>query len=370
VVRGTPLTYSRPELVATNWRMNQRKIHPVILVVPLGGSGPHTGHQTLFRDMAGHTDVVQIKSKRNLLTRTLGKGIGMLNHYGHRDHSLTAGEFFFDLARRKSGSIGHLSAVEYHFPYLQRKSKKDPRLCGTIHFPLQLSQESNRATLQRLGGAVCFWTREFEGFEKYVGKGRLHFIHHGVDTEFFVPPINPSQVDSPRILVAGQFLRNFEMLQRVVKKLIELHPLLEFDFLIPESARKQKPLLELFGMGKIRWHAGLSEVQLKEQYQTSYIHLLPMNDSGANNAIVESLACGLPVITTDVGGIRDYGGDTLFPIVANNDDDAMISLVEQYLSRTAWRNEIAQKCRRFAEEELAWPLIAKKHLQVYQELAA
>jgi len=35
---------------------------------------------------------------------------------------------------------------------------------------------------------------------------------------------------------------------------------------------------------------------------------MPMKSSGANNAIVEALACGLTVVTTDVGGICDYGG--------------------------------------------------------------
>jgi glycosyltransferase involved in cell wall biosynthesis len=95
-----------------------------------------------------------------------------------------------------------------------------------------------------------------------------------------------------------------------------------------------------------------------------------MSDSGANNAIVESLACGLPVITTDVGGIRDYGGGTIYPVVANEDDDGMIGLVEQYLSQPGWRNKVGQNCRRFAEEQLAWPLIAKRHMQVFKELAA
>jgi len=260
--------------------------------------------------------------------------------------------------------------VEAHFPYLQAKSKREARLCGTIHFPLHMSPESNWAALQRLGAAVCFWTKDFERLEKHIGKGRLYFIRHGVDAGFFSPDHNPQRSAPPRVLVAGQFLRNFKMLQRVVRRLIELHPGLEYDFLIPEWARQRESLPELFQFPQIHWHAGLSEGQLRSHYRQSYIHLLPMSDSGANNAIVESLACGLPVLTTDVGGIRDYGGGTTYPIVANDDDDAMIGLVEQYLSRPAWRDEIGQKCRRFAEENLAWPLIARRHLQVFQELAA
>jgi glycosyltransferase involved in cell wall biosynthesis len=75
-------------------------------------------------------------------------------------------------------------------------------------------------------------------------------------------------------------------------------------------------------------------------------------------------------VTTDVGGITDYGGGTVFPVVANNDDDAMFGLVEQYLSNPGWRDEAGRKNRQFAEETLAWPQIAQKHLHAYQELIA
>ena len=93
-----------------------------------------------------------------------------------------------------------------------------------------------------------------------------------------------------------------------------------------------------------------------------------MNESGANTSVVEALACGLPIVTTDVGGIRDYGGGTVFPVVENNDDEGMLTLIEKYLAEPDWREETGRRCRAFAEEALAWPLIARRHADVYRRV--
>ena len=93
-----------------------------------------------------------------------------------------------------------------------------------------------------------------------------------------------------------------------------------------------------------------------------------MESCSANNAIVEAMACGTPVVTTDVGGIRDYGGNSIYPIVKNNDDKAMINLIEKYINNESHRNKIGKKCRDFSEKKLDWNLIAKKHIDVYNIL--
>jgi glycosyltransferase involved in cell wall biosynthesis len=199
-----------------------------------------------------------------------------------------------------------------------------------------------------------------------VGKDRVRFIRHGVDTVFFKPDASKLSA-TPRILYSGVYLRNEAMLVRMVNRLAGNGHGVHFDLLVPQHHRNSPALGPLCGHPSVTWHGGLNDAQLRELYQQSHFLLLPMEDSGANTAVVEALASGLPVATTDVGGIRDYGGGTIFPVVANNDDEAMLALVERYLRQPEWREQIGKACRAFAEENLAWPLIAQQHMAVYQE---
>jgi len=56
--------------------------------------------------------------------------------------------------------------------------------------------------------------------------------------------------------------------------------------------------------------------------------------------------------------------------VRNNDDDAMVELVEQYLADDSWRSEMSRCCREFAVSQFAWPLIAQRHLNIYETLSS
>lgn len=222
--------------------------------------------------------------------------------------------------------------------------------------------------LKRLSSAIILYQSELKFFENYIGQNRVKFIHYGVDTDFF-HPIKQESFQSKHILFAGHYLRNTAMLHRIVVRLARLYPDVHFDLLVPEHERHTEGLLELTNHPHVTWHQKLSDESLRQLYQSSYLLLLPMNNSGANTAVVEALACGLPIVTTDIGGIRDYGGGSIYPIVPNNDDDAMLDLVEQYFAHPEWRNEVAIACREFAEQYLAWPLIAQKHLESYKTLS-
>lgn len=331
--------------------------------------GGHSGYEQLTRHLLALEPVWLVKPRRGQLARYAGSAYGRL--HGRMGRGATdLGELEFRLQRQlRRPQTSHILYLEHHLNLLRTWSKTPKDLVGTIHLPLSAWTPDQCASLSRLNSALVLYQRDIPFFEQYVGRNAVKFIHHGAETDFFKP--DSSQVKTPpRILYSGVYLRNEPMLISVVKHLAKMMPELCFDLLVPLHHRSSSALAPLLNHPAVTWHAGLNDHQLRALYQQSYLMLLPMNDSGANTAVVEALASGLPIVTTDVGGISDYGGGTVFPVVANRDNDGMISLVEQYLAKPAWRDEIGRDCRRFAEDVLAWPTIAQKHLETYRELAA
>lgn len=310
-----------------------------------------------------------MEPRRGQLARYLGSAYARLQgRYGRGAADLS--ELEFRWRRRVSRpDTSHTVYMEPHLNLLRAWPKAPKDLIGTIHLPASVWKPEQCQLLSRLASALVLYQRDIPFFEKYVGRERVKFIHHGADADFFKP--DSSKVGKPpRILYSGVYLRNEPMLARIVEQLAEKMPELRFDLLVPLHHRKSPALGPLLNHPAVTWHAGLNDEELRALYQRSYLMLLPMNESGANTAVIEALSSGLPIVTTDVGGIRDYGGGTIFPIVANNHDDGMITLIEQYLSKPGRRDETSRKNRQFAEETLAWPLVAQKHLQAYRELTA
>ena len=331
--------------------------------------GRHTGYEQLSRYVANGQPATVVTPRPGQWARYLGSASARLRgRMGRGATDLSELEFWLRRGLRRP-EISHILYLEQHLDLLKFWSKAPNDLVGTIHLPPSAWKPEQCRKLSNLASALVLYQKDIPFFEKLVGRGRVKFIHHGADTEFFRP--DPAKVQAPpRILYSGVYLRNEPMLVRVVKQLSEKIPAARFDLLVPQHHRKSPALAPLLEHPAVTWHAGLNDEELRALYQRSYLMLLPMNDSGANTAVVEALASGLPIVTTDVGGIGDYGGETLFRTVAADDDAAMIALVEQYLSEPGWRDEVSRKCRQFAEEVLAWPLVAQKHIQTYRELTA
>lgn len=327
--------------------------------------GQKTGYNILSKHLPVGVDVTV--SRTGFFPRLIGKIYSTLMGWPPRNQSSTFAELEW-LLRWKfvPKAAGHILWAEDHLEFLSRWSQAPANMFVTIHQPSRLWDEHSCKLIKRVQSAIVLFRREIDFFEGMVGLGRVRFIHYGVDTVFFTPAERPV---APRILYSGVHLRNTQMLARIVSAIHESRPEVKFDLLVPQHRRQEPGLLELQSHPAVTWHGGLNDEQLLELYRSCRLLLLPMNDSGANTAVVEALSCGLPIVTTDVGGIRDYGGGEIYPLIANDDDRSMIELLNSYLEDDSRCMEVSRAARRFAESNLAWPLVAQRHMEVYTELS-
>jgi glycosyltransferase involved in cell wall biosynthesis len=125
-----------------------------------------------------------------------------------------------------------------------------------------------------------------------------------------------------------------------------------------------------FGNLDIEIKAGLSNAQLAEDITKSDVMVLPSIAEGFGLAILEAMACGVPVICTHNTGGADFithGRDGF--VVPTRDVEALVVLLASGLADRAQLFQIGQEARKVAEG-LSWSRYRTEFFASYQALLA
>lgn len=334
-----------------------------------GWYGRHSGfYEQIARRWAGEDPAIRtIVPRTGAWSRAIGKLHSLRLGLPKRNQAASAAELRF-LCRfwTRRRAAGVVLNMDDHWPMLRWWQKAPRRLVGVIHFPTSIWPAHVPRDCARLSSAVVLWQRNLPEIESLVGPGRVRFVPHGVDADFFRPANTPREND--HLLTCGQFLRDFGRLETVFRSLHARRPGLRLTIIVSRHAANGSALEWTKSVPGVTLLSGISDEALRYHYQRCTALLMPLRDSGANNAILESLASGLPIITNDVGGIRDYGGGTVYPL-ADNNDDAFTELAIALLNDTPRLAAIETAQRKLALE-LGWDSVCKRLLAAVTELQA
>lgn len=205
--------------------------------------------------------------------------------------------------------------------------------------------------------------------QSHAPNAQIAVVPHGVDTDFFTPERPPDDGPPWNILIVGSWLRDFEAAAATIRAIASAGRSNDFRFTVVSSALAWPALAGL----DVRLLTGIGDLDLLSLYRSAHMVFLPLTDSTANNALLEALACGVPVLATDVGGVREYaGGDGAFlrPALPAEmaGSDFCRELIEIFASPE--RLKLARQAARTRALRFGWPEVARQMENFYDRICA
>ncbi|MEC5387209.1 glycosyltransferase family 4 protein [Uliginosibacterium sp. H3] len=330
-----------------------------------------SGGYDRLADALGATDVrsQDIRSLPGRVTakvweQTLGKNSPVWS-YSFNDR--LAEERAFWLAWRQKADIVHSAYGDEQLNMLLSRAKRLPgQLTATFHVPAFATRDRFERTqkdlLKRLGGAVVVASSEVPQFSEWLGEEKVLFVPHGIDIHAFTPPAQHKPAETMRLLFVGYHMRDFEVAHYVADRCAQEKLDVILDVVLPEAK------FSFFtACTNVARHSNINEGELIELYRRADALFLPLIHATANNSILEALACGTPVIATDVGGIKDYVDDGAGWLLPPSDKEAAFECVLQ-LARNRDALTAKRAGARRKAEEFSWETVSSTLLSAYERL--
>ncbi len=217
----------------------------------------------------------------------------------------------------------------YHFIYAEKSfhltqrfaGKRGHLLIGTVHHPEDhhswlFKDSSHFAAFDHL---ITMDRRSIPRWEEITGRRNVSWIPHGVDTAYF-SPLDARSAGPMRVAFAGAHDRDLGVLEAVMAAVEARGANVQFDLV--GTGSKLEKLARRFA--RVKHHRRLADEKYRAVLQQADLLLLPLVTSTVCNVVLEALACGTPVVTTQ-GGIEDYLDDSCALAVAPGDTQAMLN---------------------------------------------
>jgi len=208
---------------------------------------------------------------------------------------------------------------------------------------------------------------------------KINIIPFGVDTEFFRPLDVYKDENIFQILSVGYLIerKGFEYLIRAMPQVLKEHKHVRLKIVGsgPLEAKLKELIYELSLGDEVEIVKNVSDGELLMIYNSADLFVLPSivdsqgNTEGLGVVLLEAMACGLPVIGSDVGGIPDIINEGISGLLVQEKKISDISkTVLLLMEDDELRKKLVDSSLDMVKNKFSWKHVSKDYVDVYNEV--
>ncbi len=260
----------------------------------------------------------------------------------------------------------------FHFFYAENdlrisslwKPKLNNRIVGSFHQPPEFlaSHVEDLRYIKGASAVVIMSRSQLPFFRELLPENRIHHVPHGVDDAYWAPDPEVERWPEPTFLVVGQWLRDIDMVVATIRRLNELEPRIHFRVVTFEQHAAQ-----FDGCRNTRVMSNIHDEQLLEENRRATALFLPLKLATSNNAVLEAMSCGTPVVSTQSGGTPEYVGEGGV-LVGPGDVDAAVETLRALSDDSSRVDQLGALARRRVDEHYRWPIVGQQMNAAYRAI--
>ncbi len=209
--------------------------------------------------------------------------------------------------------------------------------------------------------------------EKTKTKKNINIIYNGIDIDHFKPKAENNFQDKFIITPGASRITDRKGLNYLIEAVAELapkYPQIYLKIMGDGNAREKLEQLakNLKLEDKIKFLGRIPREETTKYYQEARLFVLPSFNEGMSNAMLEALAVGLPIISTNTGGASELvvDGQNGF-IVKFKDSQDIAEKIEELILNEDLRKKMSIASRVLAEK-MSWKNVAEEYFEEYGKI--
>jgi glycosyltransferase involved in cell wall biosynthesis len=206
-------------------------------------------------------------------------------------------------------------------------------------------------------------------------KVTIQIIPNGVDIQRFSPDMQMREWHPPRLLFVGRvvYQKGLDLLLEALGSVQSSSWQLT---IVGDGSQRELLMAQAEHLGiseRIRFLGWLDSAQLLPEYQQANLFVFPSRHEGMPNAILEAMACGLPVIASKIAGNEELvvpASETTCGtgiLVPPEDVDALRVALQTVLKDANLRMVMGGAARQRVEQAYTWRRVAEQYMQLCVE---